>query len=272
MRVSVPVHAGAWAFGYHVGVLLEPTDANRFSIHFCSKIDDDLEGDADFDLPAPLAVGLAGTFSDTGSEANITLPETRSLSAYREFNDQWAVMADATWTNDSRLEEIRIQFENGLAGRCHLPGLGGYLAPGPGGGLQAVPNIMIRAGKAYDESPIPNKQLRTARVPDDDRIWASMGLGYAWSDRLTMDIGRAHLFIGDVDTTRGNPLPPDENFFRGNLIGNTMTRPTSWVSKSGMCSNLLTGPLLIVEAPVVGHEMQAIAVANLLERFGFGGR
>ena len=46
----------------------------------------------------------------------------------------------------------------------------------------------VKMGLAYDESPVP-QQYRTARLPDNNRLWLSAGLQYASSERLKIDFG-----------------------------------------------------------------------------------
>lgn len=230
---SAEVTGDDWGFGFNLGILVEPTARTRFGIHYRSKIDHTLEGDADFDnIPtaadlailgpgaAPVAAGLAATFDDPDVESDVTLPATLSFNAYHEFNDQWAVMADITWTDYSQLDELRIEFDDDdttLVDNVTTLDWEDTWRFSIGVNYKPTQNLVLRAGTAYDESPVPGKEERTPRVPDDDRIWASIGFGYTWFDRLTVDVGYAHLFIGDVDIEKSTA--DAENLTRGNLIG-----------------------------------------------------
>ena len=89
-------------------------------------------------------------------------------------------------------------------------------------GVKYRPNgrWVYRCGVAYDETPIPNRQYRSVRVPGNDRTWVALGLGYRHNDSLSFDLGYAHLFVDDPEIDKGVALSPeDENFFRGNLRG-----------------------------------------------------
>ncbi|RLA32116.1 MAG: transporter, partial [Gammaproteobacteria bacterium] len=55
-----------------------------------------------------------------------------------------------------------------------------------------------RGGVAFDATPIPNAELRTPRVPGEDRTWVSFGFSYAMSERMSFDFAYAHLFIKDA--------------------------------------------------------------------------
>ena len=67
----------------------------------------------------------------------------------------------------------------------------------------------FRLGAAYDETPIPDDAHRTARIPDSDRIWASFGIGFRFSDRMRIDFGYAHLFA--LAASARNPDPVSGN-------------------------------------------------------------
>lgn len=64
-------------------------------------------------------------------------------------------------------------------------------------------NWTIRFGTAYDQSPSRSNTYRTNRIPDTDRIWASIGASYQ-KDNYQIDFGYAHLFFMH-GSTRNSP-------------------------------------------------------------------
>jgi long-chain fatty acid transport protein len=58
--------------------------------------------------------------------------------------------------------------------------------------------MVLRSGVAFDETPVPSAERRTARIPGNDRKWLSFGLTYLLDEDLTLDVGYSHLFIEDV--------------------------------------------------------------------------
>ena len=52
--------------------------------------------------------------------------------------------------------------------------------------------------REYDESPIPDDEHRTARIPGNDRRWLAFGFSYETANNMTVDVGYAHLFITDA--------------------------------------------------------------------------
>ena len=60
--------------------------------------------------------------------------------------------------------------------------------------IRLNPQWLLRAGFAYDESPVDSNH-RTARVPDNDRKWLTAGARFAPSQDLSFDLGLAYAFI-----------------------------------------------------------------------------
>ena len=88
------------------------------------------------------------------------------------------------------------------------------------GGIWKVnPRWAVKAGLAYDRSPVDN-QTRTPRIPDSDRTWISAGVGWSPTNRTTVDFGFTQIFAPKVslDLESGNSQA-DPNYFRGNLEG-----------------------------------------------------
>jgi len=205
-----------WSFGYNFGVLLNLAEGTRLGIHYRSSIRHTVRGDADFTVPAGIEE-LTGAFVDTGVEATSTLPETLSVSVFHELLPSWAIAADITWTGWSRLEELRLEFDNplqpdGVSTMKWKDSLR-YAV-----GIEHAPKDrwILRVGLAYDETPVPNARLRSPRIPDSDRLWLAAGLGYRHSDRVSLDLGYAHLFGNDPEIDSERSV---ENSVRGFLKG-----------------------------------------------------
>ena len=191
-----------WSFGFNLGAMLHITDHTRIGLAYRSNIKQNLEGSASFRVPANfqaiLNMGIP-LFSDTGAKADVDLPESASLSLYHAFNDQWAILADATWTKWSRFDELAIRYDNPMQPDTIQPenwdnsmrySLGATYSPNQ--------NWIFRAGWAYDETPISRTADRTPRIPGNDRTWVALGLGYRMTESLSIDAAYSHLFIDDT--------------------------------------------------------------------------
>jgi long-chain fatty acid transport protein len=186
-----------WGFGFNFGLLIEPSSQTRLGIHYRSKVNLELEGDySGPDSPlTPIVAPLAPI--TLGASAEVTLPGTLSLSAHHDVNNQWAVMADVTWTEWSRLDSLIIERSGGAAPIISVFDWDDNLRYAVGATYRHNPTWLFRAGLAFDETPIKSAELRTARVPGEDRTWLTFGFNYRYSQDLSFDIGYAHLFVDD---------------------------------------------------------------------------
>ena len=63
-------------------------------------------------------------------------------------------------------------------------------------------NLKLRVGVAYDESPVTDT-YRTPRIPDNNRIWTSLGANYKLSSSSSFDAGYTHIFINNAPLNQG---------------------------------------------------------------------
>jgi long-chain fatty acid transport protein len=196
------------SFGFNFGFFYEPNERTRYSMAYRSQINHKLEGDAVFTgVPAP----LDPFFFNDGISVGASLPDTFSLSAFHLLTPMVGLMADATWTGWSEIPELRIVYDNpanaGGAGTAVEP-LGWKNAWRLSLGLNYYQSsrLTLRTGVAYDQSPVPNPVQRTPRLPDNDRVWLSVGASYHINEKITADFGYSHLFIDDTNIARTNNL------------------------------------------------------------------
>jgi len=193
-----------WSYGYNIGLLLEPANTTRIGVHYRSHVEHEVDGEADFTVPAPRFAAATGAFQDTGASATLDLPDSLTLSAYHRLDERWAVLGDINWTHWSRFDQVVLRFDNPRQPPLVTPqdweDTFRYAA-----GITYDPEgpVILRSGVAYDETPIPNARLRSPRISDQDRVWLTFGASYQHSEALSIDVGYAHLFIGDatVDNT-----------------------------------------------------------------------
>jgi long-chain fatty acid transport protein len=203
-----------WAWGGNVGLLFEPSEDTRIGIHYRSEVKQKLKGDAKFRLPNP---ALAAAFPNSDVKVDVDLPATASLSGFHQLNREWAVVGDYTWTGWSSIPELRFKFDSGLPDGVATfdwkdtsrVAIGTIYTP-------ENSDWTYRLGAAYDESPIKEAASRSARLPDADRIWLSVGAGFYPSADLRIDFGYAHLFKNDAKISK---TATGEDQLRGALNG-----------------------------------------------------
>jgi len=206
-------------FGFNFGMLYQVTPSTRVGAAYRSMVATDLEGDVRFNNGAvgDAISGTFGNFVNTGIVTEVNFPESVSFGIHHDVNPQWSVMAEAAWTRWSRLQEIRVKFDNPLQPDEVINGEwedSWFLALGAT--YRHSDKLTARFGVAFDQTPVPHDR-RTPRVPDQDRTWLSVGMQYALGNGSSLDFGYTHLFLPDtsIDLTVADPA----NTVRGNLSG-----------------------------------------------------
>lgn len=193
-----------WSTGFNIGLLYEFNDATRIGFSYRSKVDHELDGQANF-TNTPTGLSNLGIFVNDGVTADITLPESMSLSAYHQIDSRWAIMGDVTWTRWDRFDELRVKFKNNPQSDLVTPEQwDNNYRYSLGLSYRYNDRWTLRTGVAYDETAIPSAELRTPRIPGNDRRWVALGASYRYSDTMHFDVGYAHLFVSDTPINNTN--------------------------------------------------------------------
>jgi long-chain fatty acid transport protein len=190
--------------GYTAGIMITPSDRTQIGIGFRSAIHHDLKGSS------YVVAGPGAALGSVHVEADVVTPETVTLSLRQGITDRLTFLATAEWTNWSRLEKgLTVVCTNSNAVPVLCPGGNKSIASfeplgwddgwivSAGGEFDYSERLKLRGGLAYEQSPIRSPDERTPRVPDNDRIWASIGASYKWSEATTLDFAYSHVFVED---------------------------------------------------------------------------
>ena len=183
-----------FAFGWNVGALLKPGPQTNIGLSYRSRIQQNFEGTADYIVPAPL--NLNNRFRNSGGNAKLVIPDTATISITQGVGPNWTVSAEASWTNWSQFKNLTAFRDDGtlLTSTPQRYDNSYFVALGAAYKLNEA--LTLRAGTAYDKSPVSNA-YRTARVPDESRIWIAAGASYKVLPHTTLDFGYAHIFVKD---------------------------------------------------------------------------
>lgn len=205
-------------FGFNFGLQYEVNSATTFGVAYRSEVDLDFKGDADFTVPAAAApVTAGGAFVDTAITAGVALPASLALSVAHGVG-KVTYLADVTWTGWSSFDELRINYDNVVQpDSVTTENWEDTLRYAIGLDYQYSDIIILRTGLAFDETPIPSAERRTARVPGNDRTWLSFGMTYSMEDDLTVDVGYSHLFVDDAPIN--NTLETSRAALNSKLMG-----------------------------------------------------
>ena len=180
------LNADNWKPGYSVGVMYQPQKETRLGVAYRSKVHHNLKGPHYF---GPLT-GDCGT--------SLTFPEHVLISGYQEIG-KWGLSAIARWTRWSHFNKLNIHSEafRHYAGTPNLPTVDenwrNVWTVGAGVDYHYNTNWTYRTGLAIDQGAVKQATNRTARVPDSNRIQASLGFSYT-KNNWQIDASYMHLF------------------------------------------------------------------------------
>ncbi len=185
--------------GYNFGLTYKPTEESAIGVAYRSEVDIDVTGTADFKVPAAgTFVYGSNLFLDTGLKASVTMPASLSLS-YALESGKITYLTDVTWTGWSSFQELRVKYDNpSQPPTVTTEGWEDTMRYSFGIDYQYNDETIYRVGVAYDETPTPNKERRTARLPGSDRTWLSLGVSKQLDTDMSVDIGYSHLFVDDA--------------------------------------------------------------------------
>ena len=199
---AVEVTGDDTGIGFIGGIYLKPTERLSIGLSHRSEIDHELDGEADFTVPANvapiLAVGRPGQYLDTGVTADLTTPSISTLSVVYQATDRVALMADASRTGWESLRTIDIDFDNTQPTSSEEYLWRDSMFYAIGGEFEVSDRLTLRAGFAYDETPVADER-RTPRLPDDNRKWFSLGATWAMNDALEFSAAYTRIEVGEPE-------------------------------------------------------------------------
>jgi len=183
------------AWGFNVGLLADLTAALRVGVHYRSSLQFKLDGETTFSAPAPAALnGKVKLDADT--------PDSLSFSSAYRLSDRLELLADATWWHWGQVNRLPVIRTDGPFAGAALDTIildfkdTWRLSAGASRKLGGP--WTLKAGVAYDETPVRGPETRTVRVPDSDRYWFTTGLRYQRSARA-FDAGYAFIKARNAD-------------------------------------------------------------------------
>ncbi len=187
----------SWGVGFTAGVTLTPIEGTEIGLGYRSQVRQGLKGTVAGNTPFPGLIPFTAQVS-----APITLPDTVNLGLRQRITPQFTLLAGIEWTNWSRVQSLSVT-STAVATPVPLPAgtllyfqnlayRDGWMYS-LGGEYKWDQNLTLRAGAAYEVSPITNAN-RDVRLLDSDRIWLSLGASYKVSSKLKLDVSYAHIF------------------------------------------------------------------------------
>lgn len=184
--------ATEFEFSGSIGALWQVTDDTRIGVAYHTGYDITTGG--------TLSTFNGATPIQLPGDASISLPSSASIGIHHQVNDRLALMGEFEWANWSEFDEIRVDVP-ALTPNNNIGEVTNYkdsIFVSVGAEYKYSDQWTFRGGVAYDQTPT---QLngRSIRIPDGDRIWASLGVSYQVNEAMRLDAGYSAIFFMDTE-------------------------------------------------------------------------
>ena len=210
------------AWGWNAGLLWSISPDHRLGLHYRSSIKYDIAGNAQFVHPTPtvppplaglvgqLAAGVNAKVYDGGVTSKVEIPAIVNLSFFSALSPQVDVMIDAQWTGWSTIKDLTFVRSDGKDAGTVLQSTPENFEDAwkfaIGANYRVDRSWMVRAGLAYDESPV-QMAFRTPRLPDNDRTWLTAGGQYRFANGVVLDVGAAYIWVSGANVNKNGDPP-----------------------------------------------------------------
>ncbi|MFV0626243.1 MAG: OmpP1/FadL family transporter [Alphaproteobacteria bacterium] len=178
-----------WGTAYNFGLMYEFTQNTRLGVAYRLNSAHTVKGKHTIYRTNP---AMDGTYD---GRSQMTLPNQLTISGYHRLNEKFGLSGSARWTKWNIFDNFVLESSYAGGTTTVIPeqwkNVWTFAL-----GLDYYHNDAwtFRTGISEDPTPIPNAELRTARIPDTDRKWVSLGASYKYK-QMTFDVGYAHLFM-----------------------------------------------------------------------------
>lgn len=180
------------AWGWNIGGLLTLAPQTKVGLSYRSKVKYETTGDVSVSGPA------AAPGSSSGANAKITLPDTVILSVSQGIGDRVELLGDVSWTGWSSIPNVEIFRASGTPLQTLDTKFKDTWRFAIGANYKLNEAIKLKAGVAYDQTPVKGADSRLVSLPDNDRTWFSLGLQWKPTKNMTVDVGGAYLYVKDA--------------------------------------------------------------------------
>ena len=184
-----------WGYGITAGLTWKPMAGTAIGIGYRSRINQEIEGNY-------VTTGTLAGLNGSAISGTLKLPDRLNVSLRQTVTPDVDILASVEWHNWSRIKEAA--FSGPLVAA----------APSP---LQAArfnyddawffalgteykwsKDLTVRGGIAYELSPVTT-EVRSTRLPDNNRLWLSTGASYQLTERFTMNASYSRVFVKDAN-------------------------------------------------------------------------
>lgn len=213
------VNGNAW--GYNLGALFDIGAETRLGLAYRSSLKYHLSGTTRFsNVPAAFALSpaLAAGTADGNVNLSAKTPDSASISLASDTSQHCTLLAMVMWTGWSKVQSLPLVRDTGETVSTFTFNFKDTMAYSVGANYRTSEAWTLRTGLAYDQSPVPNADVRSVRLPDNDRTRLSLGASYKTSHAGAFDASYSYVKFKDtpIHNIQNDPAAGQVN---GNVIG-----------------------------------------------------
>lgn len=188
---SNEIYGDGFGVGVTAGVTIKPVDGTEIGIGYRSGVGHSLNGQ----------LFASGTRAEI--DLGVVMPDMVNISAKQQITDKMRLLGTVEWTNWSRLKSpVATSTVTGAAlTTLHFNYDDGWFFS-VGGEYDFNEKLTFRAGVGYELSPI-DEDIRSTRLPDNNRWWLSAGASYNFNKHMSFDVGYTHILTEDTNINIG---------------------------------------------------------------------
>lgn len=192
---QVKLDADDDSWGWNVGATFKLGGNTRIGTSYRSAIKHTLEG--------TLTSTNQAVSPNVNAKADVKLPDTFILSVAQQLDERWEMLGDISWTGWGSIQKINIVRTSGAAAGSTAQSLDANFRDtwrvALGANYKVSDAWKMKYGIAYDQTPVKSAAERLVSLPDNNRLWLSVGTQWTPAKASVVDLGLAYLHVKDTD-------------------------------------------------------------------------
>lgn len=206
---TATLNADDSAWGWNLGGLFTLNPATKVGVSYRSKVKYELEGDVAVRGGAGIADTLFNAARSAPVKADLELPDTAIVSVFQKLDDRWDMLGDISWTGWSSIRQLQIVNANTGGSVQNIDAeFRNTWRVALGASYKLSDASKLKFGLAFDQTPVKDAEHRLTSLPDNNRIWFSVGGQWKPTPASAVDVGLAYLRVKDapIDNNQSTAL------------------------------------------------------------------
>lgn len=193
-----------WGYGVNLGMIFSPQEGTRIGLAWTSQVMLEFEDNLKVNGNARILNDLNGL----NTQLSVRVPQTTTLSLYRQLDPQWAFLASLNWQDWSKSGDVGIEIDpvhhKAINSTAHANYKDTYQIA-VGAQYQYSPEWLFNMGLAYDTSAVSDAD-RTLTMPLGPAVRAATGVTWQWASDVSFNISWVSVWMGDMPVEQDKSL------------------------------------------------------------------